>query len=79
MSREAKYREGQKVLIDRVFAIEENTGIIKKLPEPYEAIVTKVDATPSLGPCYSIEWVDKSLPKSKIKYWEDDILGPVKD
>lgn len=75
MSRKAKYREGQKILIDQIFVIEENTGVMKKLPEPREAIVVRAESTPSLGPCYSIEWLDRTLPKPKIKYWEDDILA----
>ena len=74
----AKYSVGQKVLISKVFTISEDMqGYMKKLEEPLEAIILEVSATASFGPCYRIKWSDPSIPKSKIRYWEDDILGPV--
>ena len=71
----AKYRKGQKVLIEKAFVIENNTGVMKTLEVPREALIVSVQPTPSMGPSYKIEWVDKDLPKPKIRYWEDDILS----
>lgn len=74
----SKYTVGQKVLINKVFTISENMqGFMKTLEEPLEAIILEVSATASFGPCYRIKWSDSSILKSKIRYWEDDILGPV--
>jgi len=77
MKTEPVYKKGQTVLIGRIFVVEGYTGMMKKLEKPEKAIITNVEATPSLGPCYTVEWVNKSLPKPAIKYWEDDILCPV--
>ncbi len=77
MRKETKYKVGQVVLIDRIFSTEnELQGKIEKLPRIREAIVLEVEPTPSFGPSYKIEWVDKSFPKPRIRYWESDILGP---
>tara|TARA_B100001287_G_C22334514_1_gene367829 strand:+ start:231 stop:497 length:267 start_codon:yes stop_codon:yes gene_type:complete len=77
MYNKPKYEIGQKVLIDKLFTTENNIqGQMEILEEVREAIVLEVEPRSSLGPCYKIEWVDSSLEKPRIKYWESDILGP---
>lgn len=68
------YKKGQTVLIERVFVVEGCTGMMKKLDKPERAVITRVEVTPSMGPCYTVKWVDEDLPKPAIKYWEGDIL-----
>lgn len=77
MTSQPKYKVGQKVLIDKLFSTENNIqGCMEILEESREALIIEVEAKTSLGPCYRIEWVDSSLPKPRIRYWESDIQGP---
>ena len=75
MINQTKYKVGQRVLIDKIFVVNGATSQMKKLNAAREAIITEVQLTPSMGPSYNIEWADKSLPKPRIRYWEDDING----
>ena len=75
MKKEPKYKKGQKVLIDKIFVVEGSNSFMKQLPKPRQGLITEVESTPSLGPCYTISWIDDSLPEPKIKYWESDILS----
>jgi|TARA_R100000081_G_C4742131_1_gene129497 hypothetical protein len=76
MSSQPKYKVGQVVLIDKIFSTEkERQGRMEKLEHVRPAIVVEVEPFTSLGPCYKIDWVDSSLPRPKIRYWESDILG----
>ncbi len=73
MSKKSKYRIGEKVVIDKIFSTDINIqGRMENLPEPRVALIESIDFT-SLGPCYKVCWVDKSLEPPRIKYWESDI------
>ena len=79
MNNESKYNIGEKVVIDKIFSIENNIqGQMEKLSTPRVAIIKSIDFT-SLGPCYKVCWVDESFAPSKIKYWESDIKSKYKN
>ena len=75
MSNRTKYSVGQRVIIDKIFVIDGCAGKMEMLDKRREAIITEVQPTPSMGASYKIEWIDKSFPPPRIRYWEDDIVG----